>query len=272
MSLSRTVLDVGASFGLFSNFIANLSEEFGGVASVRVFAVEPIPHVALKIKERENLKVIQTAILSSGLIPPSGAKDFKVMKNSELSTFLEINPKLDSDIWNDYVTSLEVAQEISVKCITLQQLILENKITKIDFLKIDTQGTDLDVLLSAGSEIKRIIACVLELPYTKESAIYADEKSLSQGIDILKEYGFTPMRIVPNSYGECNVFFRNSTCSSKEYFQIEEDLHLGKAPTLKIGKHNPLINMSKLDKTIYFLKCLAVTLLTKFRFLKDFGN
>ena len=110
------------------------------------------------------------------------------------------------------------------------------------------------------------MACVLELPYSTESAIYADEESLLQGIDTLKEYGFTPMRIVPNSYGECNVFFRNSTCSSKEYFQIEEDLHLGKAPTLKIGKHNPLINISKLDKTIYFLKCLAVALLTKFRF------
>jgi len=270
--LSRTVVDVGASFGLFSNFIANLSAEFGGITTIRVFAVEPIPHVAIKIKEHGNLKVIQTAILSAGLIPSSGAKDFKVMKNSELSTFLEINPNLDDEIWNEYVTSLEVAQEIPVKCITLQSLMLENKIAVIDFLKIDTQGTDVDVLLSAGPEIKRIMACVLELPYSKDSAIYADEISLSQGIDTLKEYGFTPMRIVPNSYGECNVFFRSSICSITEYFQIEEDLHLGKAPTLKIGKHNPLINMGKIEKTTYFLKCTAVALLTKFRFRKDFGK
>lgn len=85
-------------------------------------------------------------------------------------------------------------------------MIHENKILKVDLLKIDTQGSDLGVLLSPGSEMKKIMSCVLEFPYSTESAIYADEIYLLQGIEILGNYGFVPMRIVPNSYGECNVF------------------------------------------------------------------
>jgi FkbM family methyltransferase len=219
-----------------------------------------------KIGDRKNLKVIQKAILDPELIPQSGYTAFNVMKNSELSTFLDVNPKIDNNLWRDYLESLEISQQILVECMTLEQLINEHKILKVDFLKIDTQGTDLGVLLSAGSQMKKIMSCVLEFPYSKESAIYADEISLLQGIDILGDYGFIPMRIVPNSYGECNVFFRASNYSTEEYFQMEQDLNFNKAPTLKIGTQSSFRNMSQLEKFTYFLKCIAVVFLTKLGF------
>jgi len=171
-TLKRTVLDIGASYGLFANFIANLSTELENSSSISVFAVEPIPHISAKIGERHNLKVIQAAIVAFELIPSTGTKDFNVMKNTELSTFLEINPNLDNNIWKDHISSLQVVEVVQVRCVTLKSLMVENRITKVDFIKIDTQGMDIEVLLSAGTEISDILSCALEFPYSTETAIY----------------------------------------------------------------------------------------------------
>ena len=40
---------------------------------------------------------------------------------------------------------MEIVEEVMVDCITLEELINELNIREIDFLKIDTQGTDLEV-------------------------------------------------------------------------------------------------------------------------------
>jgi FkbM family methyltransferase len=264
-TLNRTVLDIGASYGLFANFIANLSTELENSSSIRVFAVEPIPHISAKIGERRNLKVIQAAIVAFEGMPSTGTKDFNIMKNTELSTFLQVNPNLDSNIWKDYISSLQVVEVMQVPCVTLKSLMVENRIAKVDFIKIDTQGTDLEVLLSASAEISNILSCALEFPYSTENAIYSNEKSLLEGIEILGGLGFVLMRVVPNGGGECNAFFRNSSITLEEYFQIEAELNFEKAPTLKIGRHNPLINMSKFEKSIYFAKSRAYVFLTKIR-------
>ena len=255
--MKRTVIDIGASYGLFSNYIANLSILNKDCYSIEVFAVEPIPRVAAQVGERKNLVVINKAILDSKRIPESGFLQLKVMKNSELSTFLEINPEIDSDLWSSYMQSLIVESEISVPCLTLENLIKENYIESVDFLKIDTQGTDLEVLLSAGKEIHKIKSCVLEFPYTKESAIYSNEKDIIEGIEILQKLNFIPVRIVPNGSGECNAFFRNSNFSIEEYFEMEEVLGFDRAPTLKIGKHNSKINMTFIEKILSTFKELV---------------
>jgi FkbM family methyltransferase len=254
-----TVIDIGASYGLFSNYIANLSIQNNDSAkSIEVFAVEPIPKVASQIGKRKNLVVINKAVVDRARIPESGFLKLKVMKNSELSTFLEINPEIDSDLWYSHMQSLIVESEISVPCLTLETLINENSIESVDFLKIDTQGTDLEVLLSAGNEIHKIKSCVLEFPYTKESAIYSNEKEITEGIQILRKLDFIPVRIVPNGSGECNAFFRSSKFSIEEYFEMEGLLGFERAPTLKIGKHNSKINMTFIQRIFSTFKELIL--------------
>jgi len=266
--LKRVVIDIGASFGLFSNYIANLSIKNNNSYSIQVFAVEPIPKVAAQIGERKNLVVINKAIVDSARIPESGFLSFNVMKNSELSSFLEINSEIDSDLWYSHMQSLIVESEISVPCLTLENLFQEYSIDSVDFLKIDTQGNDLEVLLSAGDNIHKIKSCVLEFPYTKESAIYSNEKDIIEGIEILRKLDFIPVRIVPNGAGECNAFFRSSKFSIEEYFEMEEVLGFQSAPTLKIGKHNSKINMTFIGKIFSIFKELI------FRFIlnKFFKN
>ena len=45
-------------------------------------------------------------------------------------------------------------EKYKVNCQTLDRYILKNKIKKIDYLKIDTEGNDFNVLLSARKSIK----------------------------------------------------------------------------------------------------------------------
>ena len=238
------VIDVGASVGLFGNFVANQSHLDNGIHTVNVICIEPIPEIASKIIERENLKVIVKAVLSEEMIPSDGVKRLNRSTNSELSSFLDINPKIDERLWRTHLPSLVVESSIRVPCTTLEKIIQDSFWDRVDFLKIDVQGTDLAVFLSAGTEMSKIVSCVLEFPYLSSSAIYSGEKNLTEGIEILSLYGFIPVRIVPNGAGECNVFFLNSNYSLEEYFQVEELLQFVKAPTLKIGPHDPFINFS----------------------------
>lgn len=242
--VALNVIDVGASVGLFGNFIADQSHFVNGTHSVNVICIEPIVEIASKIIERENLKVIAKAVLSEDLIPNEGIRSFNLASNSELSSFLNLNPKINEDLWKAYLSALVVQSKILVPCTTLEKIIQDSSWEKVDFLKIDVQGTDLAVFLSAGNEMDKIVACVLEFPFLSSSAIYSGEKNLNEGIEILGRYGFIPVRIVPNGAGECNAFFLNSKYSLEEYFEVEELLQFVKAPTLKIGRHDPLINFS----------------------------
>jgi FkbM family methyltransferase len=241
--MTLNVIDVGASIGLFGNFIADQSVMKNGIHSISVICVEPIPEIAAKIVERNNLKVIPKAIVDFDLIPSDGIKNFNLTSNSELSSFLEINPEIDEHLWRFHLPSLVIEKQIPVNCTTLEKIIQDSAWERVDFIKIDTQGTDLEVLLSAKKEMNKIVACVLEFPYFNSSAIYDGEKSLIKGIEILGNFEFIPVRIVPNGAGECNVFFLNSNYSIEDYFEIEEMLQFHKAPTLKIGPHDPLINL-----------------------------
>ena len=59
-------------------------------------------------------------------------------------------------MWQYYLPSLVIESEVFVPCLSLKDLMSDNKITKIIFLEIDTQGTDLEVFLRAEKTKKKI--------------------------------------------------------------------------------------------------------------------
>jgi hypothetical protein len=191
------------------------------------------------------------------MIRKSGTQKLYITKNLALSSFQVINKSINKNMWQYYLPSLVIESEVSVPCVSLKDLMSDNKITKVDFLKIDTQGTDLKVLLSAGKDIKKIMSCVLEAPYSKKLSIYQNENDVVETINVLAREGFFPIRVVPNGGGECNVFFLNSQFSLDDYFQLETELEFNKAPCLKIGKHQPMINSNFFEKLIYALRRLC---------------
>jgi FkbM family methyltransferase len=228
----RVVLDIGASIGIFADFVAKQNLKFD--KKIRVIAVEPLEDVARQIPTRSNLEVVIKAIMPNDLIPQSGFMTMSRMEFSELSTFLKVNSNLDKELWEAHLPLMQIVSKVEVKCISLAELIICMQLQKIDFIKIDTQGTDLQVLKSAGVHISKIMSCVLEFPYTSMGALYESETNLVEGLAEMNKLGFIPLRIVPNGGGECNVFFLNTEYSLQEYFVLEKELNFAKAPVLKL--------------------------------------
>jgi FkbM family methyltransferase len=85
-------------------------------------------------------------------------KNFFINKHSYTSSFSSINKKYDQLYAKD-----EIIKSLKVKTKTLDSYINLNKIKKIDILKIDTQGHELEVLKGAKNSLKKSIINFVEL-------------------------------------------------------------------------------------------------------------
>jgi len=132
-----TVLDAGAHHGLYT-LLASKSVGSTG----RVIAIEPSPRERIRLIK--NLKVNRMkniAIQSCAL----GAK------NGEAKLYL-------TDSMNNWCNSLRrptnAVEAVSVSVRPLDELISELKLPKIDFIKLDVEGGELDALAGAQQMLK----------------------------------------------------------------------------------------------------------------------
>lgn len=143
---SPTVVDVGANVGNYSIKVHN------SYNNVKVFALEPHPGNFKKLKENtknHNIEIINKAC---------GAKkgrvkiyDYSDKGSSHASTTKGVIEKIHN----------EKSKEIKVEMTTVDDLSREKKIEKIDLLKIDTEGNELNVIKGAQKLINnKSIRCI----------------------------------------------------------------------------------------------------------------
>ncbi len=222
-----TVVDVGASIGLLSRYMAK-------IPGVRVLAIEPLPDVAAQIPRMKNLQVLQVGIRD---VTQPQSQLLVRSAWSELSSFVEINPRADPRLWSHHLPHANERDRLWVPVMSLECVFREKKVDAINFLKIDTQGIDLEVLASCGSFLSLVDSVCLEVPYSLNSSLYANEPDVASVIGKLRDFGFVPVRLVPNGAGEANLFAASERLPITEYFALEARLRFAKAPTLKIGPH-----------------------------------
>ena len=83
-----------------------------------------------------------------------------------------------------------VPETIAAK--TLESICIENKLPSPDFIKIDTQGSELDILKGGGEFLNNVKLVYLEisiLPCNRDAPL------ISTYIEQLLDYGFIPLRI-----------------------------------------------------------------------------
>ena len=85
-------------------------------------------------------------------------KEFFINKNSYTSSFNRINKNYDDNNEKD-----KIKNSIKVKTLTLDTYINFNKIKKIDILKIDTQGHELNVLKGSKKSLKKNMINFIEV-------------------------------------------------------------------------------------------------------------
>ena len=248
--MSRIIVDVGANEGHFA-----LQQAMENPHHL-VIAVEPIPELANALISKAldlnlaNLIVKEVAIDTANGIKTLHISDAFSMGTSSLLSFS--NPNKLNDYWAQRPDSRQT-RSISMRCTTLEDLIsevlqsiipLEKSSVIIDFIKIDVQGKDIEVLLSAGKYASTIIAGMLEAPVVVEESIYeGQENSITEYFSQLKDLNYKVYSLKPNDPGlmEYNLYFHRHGINIGQHIA---NLSLS-GNNIYVGNVNPAVDIEK---------------------------
>jgi FkbM family methyltransferase len=248
--MSRIIVDVGANEGLFA-----LQQAMENPHHL-VIAVEPIPELANALISKAldlnlaNLIVKEVAIDTASGIKTLHISDAFSMGTSSLLSFS--NPNKLNDYWAQRPDSRQT-RSIAMRCTTLEDLIsevlqstfpLEKSAVIIDFIKIDVQGKDIEVLLSAGKYVSTIIAGMLEAPVVAEESIYeGQENSITEYFSQLKDLNYKVYSLKPNDPGlmEYNLYFHRHGINIRQHIA---NLSLS-GNDVYVGNVNPAFDIEK---------------------------
>lgn len=127
-------IDVGSHKGEVLEIFVKLGR--GGTH----FAFEPIPHMAAQLRR----KFPMAQVLDCALASSTGEVTFQYVRNAPAYSGLKKRA---------YAVKHPDIQEITVQCKRLDDVIHSSQ--KIDLIKIDTEGAELEVLKGAGELLKR---------------------------------------------------------------------------------------------------------------------
>lgn len=129
-------IDAGANVGSFSRLFAGLYPR------ALIHALEPHPGNFKSLSQIEGIHSHNLAL---------GSKEGTLElfdKDSEGSTFASVYPEVLSKVHRTE------AMAVSVQCTTLDKFCTQQAISKVDFLKIDTEGYEFEILQGASELIR----------------------------------------------------------------------------------------------------------------------
>ena len=150
------VVDVGAHIGTFTLLASKM---VGGEG--KVIAIEPEMHNFKQLRRNLELNKIKNAIpVNIALSDSNGKKDFFVTKGSGCHSFFPMSGE-------------EIIDKIQINVKTLDTLLQELNITKLDLIKIDAEGPELKILKGAEKTLKRnpqikVVIAAYHYPKEKE--------------------------------------------------------------------------------------------------------
>jgi FkbM family methyltransferase len=185
------VFDVGANQGQYAG---KLRERLGFNGPIVSF--EPVPELAQCLHRRaarDPFWYIEEVALDN----IRRATVFKVMRDSEFSS-LQKPCAADTVLLAENNT---VLREVSLETGTLDQYYDKYKRLlgfKRPFLKMDTQGNDMQVVAGAQSSIGEFVALQSELAFRR---LYEGSVTYRQALDYYESLGFELSALVPNNAG-----------------------------------------------------------------------
>lgn len=183
------VFDVGANAGQYRDF---LRSEVGYAGIIVSF--EPIPDHVLHLRQRA-VHDEHWYIEDFALGAESGQRTFNIMARSTFSSFLQPDPGALAR----YADSSTVVDTVDVTMRTLAEMLPALQARhgfRAPYLKLDTQGFDLEVLRGAGESLQAIQALQTEASI---QPIYAGMPGYQTTIDWLQAAGFVLSGIYPNN-------------------------------------------------------------------------
>lgn len=143
---------------------------------------EPDPNAAAKLREIQTITRVNNVIHECALGSKEGNLRFHLCKKREVSSAMVPNRNL----LNQFPESnrFDVEQIIHVPALTMDTALAG---TQIDFLKVDVQGFELEVLRGAMNTLKTVLAVEVEVEFEE---MYKDQPLFGEVDFFLKQHGF----------------------------------------------------------------------------------
>lgn len=184
----KIVFDVGANEGFYT---VGMKENN---PNLKIVAIEPVPSTFNLLKKNVNSNKLKNVILKNlALTKEKGKITFEVVPEATMIGGLDIAMQKRS--WVD----TKRIQKITVASTTLKDLCNKLKINQIDILKLDVEGSELDILKSSKDFLPNIRKIVIE---------WHSEKLKKGCKDFLKKNGFKLLHEEKKKCGD--LYFINS--------------------------------------------------------------
>jgi FkbM family methyltransferase len=172
---SLLLIDVGASGGIHSRW-----PKFTSCYKAVLFEPDPREAKILKSKNKENITVIESALSDS-----EKTIDFHLCKKQQnssmyLPNFEFINKFPDSE-------RFEVLRSIKMEADSLDSQLKKNNIEDTDFIKLDTQGSELSILQGGVNTLKNVIGVEIEVEFVE---LYKKQPLFNEIDTFMKKNGF----------------------------------------------------------------------------------
>ena len=214
MKRINNIFDVGAFNGLDGLILAIKNPN----ATVHAFEANPdlIKEIRINKKKIESYKKILIKNYKINNVAISNKNKylfFNIAKNPTVSSLNELSKNIDVT-WPGYKEEhCTTMKKIKVKCITLKKYCKENRIKKINYLHIDTQGSDLKVLKGLENQIQIVDRGVMEASVSNEKSLYQSSNTINDTKKFLKKNNFKILKIESideNIKNEKNIYFRKN--------------------------------------------------------------
>lgn len=145
------IVDIGGHYGYFSLFALKNS----GIDS-KIYVFEPDP---------ENFKVLSANIKESKIVASN-----KGVSSFVGATTLYLGNSTNHSIISDYALNKKETRIITIQTVSLSYFMQQNSLNKIDFLKMDCEGAEYDIILNSDDKtLQKVQVYSLEFHDTKRA-------------------------------------------------------------------------------------------------------
>tara|TARA_B100000941_G_scaffold3113_1_gene2055 strand:+ start:1784 stop:2653 length:870 start_codon:yes stop_codon:yes gene_type:complete len=162
-------IDIGCSRGFFSMYLLNLKN-----LKAEGLCIDPLNKSLEDFKEILKLNKIKRAKLLNALISDQKNKKRNIYRVSDYYGYYSI-------IKNVNYADKKIKEKLKINSYTLDQLVFEKyKFKKLDFIKIDTEGAEYEILKKSKKTLQKF-----------KPAIYCEiTRKTNKIINLLKTYGY----------------------------------------------------------------------------------
>jgi FkbM family methyltransferase len=185
------VFDVGGNSGQYATMLRTHAAYRGLIISY-----EPIPELAEKMRTIAATDP-RWLIEEIALDATEGFADFNVYASHSFSSLHGLSPLAEKQFGD----KVGLQRQIRVRTTTLASELEKHQAElgfKRPFLKMDTQGHDVEVAVGAGSRLRDFVGLQSELAIQK---LYSDAPGYEEALAFYRAHGFELSALVPNNLG-----------------------------------------------------------------------